>query len=56
MRSDTIIYTVVRPKDGDLLMEKAKQMNQWSKIPELIDIMGDNFSFTATRCLAMDIA
>ncbi|WP_424767773.1 LCP family protein [Paenibacillus sp. sgz302251] len=27
-----------------LLMDKAKQMNQWSKIPDLIDIMGDNFS------------
>ncbi|WP_028608654.1 LCP family protein [Paenibacillus harenae] len=26
------------------LMDKAKQMNQWSKIPDLIDIMGDNFS------------
>ncbi|MGO4347674.1 LCP family protein [Paenibacillus sp. MCAF9] len=28
----------------NLLMDKAKQMNQWSKIPELMDIMGDNFS------------
>lgn len=27
-----------------LLMDKAKQMNQWSKIPDLIDIMGENFS------------
>src|SRR4030095_1697605 len=27
-----------------LLMDKAKQMNQWSKIPQLMDIMGDNFS------------
>lgn len=27
-----------------LLMDKAKQMNQWSKIPELMNIMGENFS------------
>ncbi|WP_053373438.1 LCP family protein [Paenibacillus sp. FJAT-27812] len=27
-----------------LLMDKAKQLNQWSKIPQLMDIMGDNFS------------
>ncbi|MBD2871791.1 LCP family protein [Paenibacillus arenilitoris] len=27
-----------------LLMDKAKQMNQWSKIPEMFDIMGENFS------------
>lgn len=26
------------------LMEKASKMNQWTKIPELIDIMGENFS------------
>ncbi|WP_139990865.1 LCP family protein [Paenibacillus paridis] len=28
----------------NLLLDKAKQMNQWSKIPDLIDIMGENFS------------
>lgn len=28
----------------NLLMDKAKQMNQWSKVPDLMDIMGDNFS------------
>lgn len=28
----------------NLLIDKAKQMNQWSKIPELMDIMGENFS------------
>ncbi|MGO4545060.1 LCP family protein [Paenibacillus sp. 2TAB23] len=27
-----------------LLMDKAKQMNQWSKIPDLMNIMGENFS------------
>lgn len=27
-----------------LLMDKAKQLNQWSKVPQLMDIMGDNFS------------
>lgn len=26
------------------MMDKATEMKQWSKIPELIDIMGDNFS------------
>lgn len=28
----------------NLLIDKAKQMNQWYKIPELMNIMGDNFS------------
>ncbi|OMF25814.1 transcriptional regulator [Paenibacillus sp. FSL H8-0548] len=28
----------------NLLMDKAKQMNQWSKVPDLMNIMGDNFS------------
>lgn len=28
----------------EALMQKASSMNQWSKIPEVLDIVGDNFS------------
>ena len=40
----------------NLLMEKAKQMNQWSKVPELMDIMGDNFSTDMRPQQLVDLA
>ncbi|MEK3884272.1 LCP family protein [Paenibacillus sp. PL2-23] len=38
------------------MIEKAKGMKQWSQIPELIDIMGDNFSTDMTPGKLIDLA
>lgn len=38
------------------LMDKATQLNQWSKIPELINIMGDNFSTDMRPQQLVDLA
>ncbi|MFD0716146.1 LCP family protein [Paenibacillus sp. GCM10027626] len=38
------------------IMNKAAEVGQWSKIPELIDIMGDNFSTDLTPDHIIDLA
>jgi anionic cell wall polymer biosynthesis LytR-Cps2A-Psr (LCP) family protein len=38
------------------IMNKAAQVGQWSKIPELMDIMGDNFSTDLTPEHMIDLA
>lgn len=38
------------------IMDKASQVNQWSKIPALMDIMGDNFTTDLTSTQIIDLA
>jgi LCP family protein required for cell wall assembly len=38
------------------IMNKAAQVGQWSKIPEMMDIMGDNFSTDLTPQHMIDLA
>ncbi|MCR2805359.1 LCP family protein [Paenibacillus soyae] len=38
------------------MIEKAKKMGQWGKIPELIDIMGDNFNTDIYPSSLIDMA
>lgn len=38
------------------MIEKATGMKQWSKIPELMDIMGDNFSTDMRPSQVVDMA